>query len=179
MTKKEYNDNIDKNRNYLIEYYDKKIKEIEETDYEGFILKVLIKEKNDNLKKLICTNLNSNFSLNDFSTDISDNLGDKMKDIPDEKDDSIKISQIIDKKVEENKKYQLKKYIDDKMEVDNYFPYEQKKLRRNNDDENENKNIYRILKQLTELNEKLEKYKTENKEKETEIDISLENEDDI
>ena len=179
MTKKEYNDIIDKNRNYLIEYYDKKIKEIEEIDYEGFILKVIIKEKNDNLKKLICTNLNSNFSLNDFSTDISDNLGDKMKDIPDEKDDSIKISQIIDKKVEENKKYQLKKYIDDKMEVDNYFPYEQKKLRRNNDDENENKNIYRILKQLTELNEKLEKYKTENKEKETKIDISLENEDDI
>ena len=41
------------------------------------------------------------------------------------------------------------------MKVDNYFPYE-KKLRRNNEDESENTNIYNILKKLIELNEKLE-----------------------
>ena len=64
------------------------------------------------------------------------------------------------------------------MEVDNFFPYEQKKLRRNNEDENENKNIYHILKKLTDLNEKLQKYKKENNEKETKIDISQEDEED-
>ena len=85
---------------------------------------------------------------------------------------------MMDKKMEENKKYQLRKYIDDKMEVDNFFSYEQKKLRRNNEDENENKNIYHILKKLTDLNEKLQKYKKENNEKETKIDISQEDEED-
>ena len=85
---------------------------------------------------------------------------------------------MMDKKMEENKKYQLRKYIDDKMEVDNFFPYEQKKLRRNNEDENENKNIYHILKKLTDLNEKLQKYKKENNEKETKINISQEDEED-
>ena len=174
MTKKEYNDNIDKNRDYLIEYYDKKIKEIEDIGYEKFILPVLNKEKNENLKRLMCTNLNSNFSLNDFSTDVSGDLDNKMNDNNDEDEDSIKFNKMLDKKIKENKKYQLRKYINDKMEVDNYFPYEQKKLRRNNEDENENKNIYNILKKLTELNEK---YKKENNEKETKININQENEE--
>ena len=177
ITKKEFNDNIDKNRDYLIEYYDKKIKEIEDIGYEKFILQVLNREKNENLKRLMCTNLNANFSLNDFSTDVSGDLDNKMNDNNDEDEDSIKFNQMLDKKIEENKKYQLRKYINDKMEIDNYFPYEQKKLRRNNKDEDENKNIYNILKKLTELNEKLEKYKKENNEKETKIDINQENEE--
>ena len=177
ITKKEFNDNIDKNRDYLIEYYDKKIKEIEDIGYEKFILQVLNREKNENLKRLMCTNLNANFSLNDFSTDVSGDLDNKIDDNNYEDEDSIKFNQMLDKKMEENKKYQLRKYINDKMEVDNYFPYEQKKLRRNNKDEDENKNIYNILKKLTELNEKLEKYKKENNEKETKIDINQENEE--
>ena len=157
MNKKEYNDNIDKNRNYLIEIYDKKIKEIEEIGYEKFILEVLNKEKNDNIKRLMCTNLNSNFTLNDFSTDVSVQLENKIKEIQNEDEDLKQINQMLDKKMEDNKKYQLRKYIDDKMEVENLFPYEQKKLRRNNEDENKNKNknIYHILKKLTDLNEKL------------------------
>jgi len=125
----------------------------------------------------MCTNLNANFSLNDFSTDVSGDLDNKIDDNNYEDEDSIKFNQMLDKKMEENKKYQLRKYINDKMEVDNYFPYEQKKLRRNNKDEDENKNIYNILKKLTELNEKLEKYKKENNEKETKIDINQENEE--
>ena len=136
--------NIDKNGDYLIEFYDKKIKEIEEIGYEKFIFQVSNREKK-NLKCLMSINLNTNFSLNDFSTDVSVDLDNKMDN---------NNNQMFDKKIEENKKYQLRKYINDKMEVDNYFPYEQKKLRRNNEDENENKNIYNILKKLTELNEK-------------------------
>jgi len=178
MNKKEYNDNIDKNRNYLIEIYDKKIKEIEEIGYEKFILEVLNKEKNDNIKRLMCTNLNSIFTLNDFSTDVSVQLENKIKEIQNEDEDLKQINQMLDKKMEDNKKYQLRKYIDDKMEVENLFPYEQKKLRRNNEDENKNKNIYHILKKLTDLNEKLNNCKKENNEKETKIDICQENEED-
>ena len=136
------------------------------------------KEKNDNIRRLMSTNLNSNFTLNDYSTDASVYLDNKIQEIQNIDEDLKQINQMMDKKMEENKKYQLRKYIDDKMEVDNFFPYEQKKLRRNNEDENENKNIYHILKKLTDLNEKLQKYKKENNEKETKIDISQEDEED-
>ena len=178
MNKREYNDIIDKNRNFLIEHYDKKIKEIEEIGHEKFILEVLNKEKNDNIRRLMSTNLNSNFTLNDYSTDASVHLDNKIQEIQNIDEDLKQINQMMDKKMEENKKYQLRKYIDDKMEIDNFFPYEQKKLRRNNEDENENKNIYHILKKLTDLNEKLQKYKKENNEKETKINISQEDEED-
>ena len=136
------------------------------------------KEKNDNIKRLMCTNLNSIFTLNDFSTDVSVQLENKIKEIQNEDEDLKQINQMLDKKMEDNKKYQLRKYIDDKMEVENLFPYEQKKLRRNNEDENKNKNIYHILKKLTDLNEKLNNCKKENNEKETKIDICQENEED-
>ena len=46
MTKKEYNDNIEKKRDYLIEYYNKKIEKIETMEEEKFILDFLNKEKN-------------------------------------------------------------------------------------------------------------------------------------
>ena len=80
MNKREYSDNIDKNRNFVIEHYDKKIKEIEEIGHEKFILEVLNKEKNDNIRRLMFTNLNSNFTLNDNSTDASVHLDNKIQE---------------------------------------------------------------------------------------------------
>ena len=45
MTKVEYNNDIEKRRNNLIEYYDKKIGEIENMRLENFCLHFLNKEK--------------------------------------------------------------------------------------------------------------------------------------
>ena len=45
MSKKEVNDNIAKKREHIIEYYDKKINEIEKMEYEDFIINYLNKEK--------------------------------------------------------------------------------------------------------------------------------------
>ena len=57
------------------------LKEIEEIGHEKFILEVLNKEKNDNIRRLMSTNLNSNFTLNDYSTDASVHLDNKIQEI--------------------------------------------------------------------------------------------------
>ena len=162
MTKKEYNNNIENKREYLIEYYNKKIEE------EKFILDFLNNEKNYNIKDLMSSNLKSNISFSDLNTDISDKNDNQIEE---SKGDEDEINKMLDKKMEDYKKNQIKRYIDDKIENNNYFPYEQKKLRRD-DTEKENRKIYNILKELTDLNEKLEIYKKENKEKEIEIKIN-------
>ena len=181
MTKKEYNENIDKNRGYLIEYYDKKIKEIEKMGCESFILNFLSKEKKSTIKLLMSTNLSSNFSLNDLSTDISDKIDKTInnKDNKDDKDDEKEIDNKLNKITENLKISGIKRYIEDKIEVNNFFPYEQKNLRRGIGEEKDNKDIYNILKKLTDLNEKLKCYQKENDEKETKININQDDNEDI
>ena len=174
---KKLNENIDKNRGYLIEYYDQKIKEIEKMGCESFILNFLSKEKKSTIKLLMSTNLSSNFSLNDLSTDISDKIDNKIKN-KDEKDDEKEIDNILNKIKENLKTSGIKRYIDDKIEVNNFFPYEQKNLRRGIGEEKDNKDIYNILKKLTDLNEKLKYYQKENDEKETKININQDDNED-
>ena len=82
-------------------------------------------------------------------------------------------------KITENLKTSgIKRYIDDKIEVNNFFPYEQKNLRRGIGEEKDNKDIYNILKKLTDLNEKLKYYQKENDEKETKININQDDNED-
>ena len=70
----------------------------------------------------------------------------------------------------------LKKYINDDIKI-NLFPYELKKLKRQNENnkinelEPENNEIFDILNKITKLNEDIKKYKIKNKEKYSEISI--------
>ena len=65
------------------------------------------------------------------------------------------------------------------MNIKNYFPYEQKKLKKadNNEKINEiqfgNKKIYNVLNELNNLEEKIKEYEKENKEKTASIGIEM------
>ena len=123
MSKKEYNDNIDNKRQYLIEYYDKKIESVENMGYEQFTLGYLNKEKNSNIKDLMSSNLKSNFTFSDLSTNISEKTENKIEGT---ENDEMDIKKMLDKKMEIYKRNQIKRYIEDEIEINNYFPYEKK-----------------------------------------------------
>ena len=95
MTKKEYNNNIEKKRDYLIEYYNKKIEKIETIEEEKFILDFLNKEKNCNIKDLMSSNLKSNITFSDLNTDISDKNDNQIEDSKGGEDE---INKMLDKK---------------------------------------------------------------------------------
>ena len=68
------------------------------------------------------------------------------------------------------------------MNIKNLFPYEQKKLRRNDEDEinkinriEKERNIYNILGEIKVLNEKIKQYNDTNnlKEKDSEIQVEM------
>ena len=86
---------------------------------------------------------------------------------------------MIDRIFERGKQNRVKNYIDCDMKIKNYFPYEQKKLRKDNDKEKineiqfENKEIYNVLRELTKLNEQVKEYEKENKEKGAKIKIEM------
>ena len=119
------------------------------------------------------TSLSKNFALTDASTNISSKIEDS------EDKDDIEIKNMIDRIFERGKQNRVKKYIDCDMKIKNYFPYEQKKLRKDNDKEKineiqfENKEIYNVLSELTQLNEQVKEYEKENKEKGAKIKIEM------
>ena len=89
----------------------------------------------------------------------------------------------LDEKLERSKLNTVKDYIINKnMNIKNLFPYEQKKLRRNDEDEinkinriEKERNIYNILGEIKVLNEKIKQYNDTNnlKEKDSEIQVEM------
>ena len=75
----------------------------------------------------------------------------------------------------------VRKYINCDLKIKNFFPYEQKKLRKNENKEKinelfENREIFDMLKELTQLNEQIMIYEKENKDKEAQIGIKMKEE---
>ena len=178
MSKKEYNKNIDEKRRIIEEYYDNMISNIEKMKSQDFIMNYLDKEKNYKIMDLMSVNLNNNFELDGASTNISNNV-DKLLA---KKDDDIdtEIKERIDKIFEKGKRNRVSKYIDEKIKVNNFFPYEPKNKK--NDDNNEDINagsrdIFNILNQISNLNSKIRNYSKRNKERGSKIRIEEENED--
>ena len=123
-------------------------------------------------------NLNNNFELGEASTKISNGIDEIIDGNENEMDKVIK--KRIDNIFERGKLYSAKNYIDSNQKVKDFFPNEQKKFKRELKDKgiNEEKNIFYILKKLSDLNEKIKEYKKENKEKGSIIGIE-QKEDDI
>ena len=127
------------------------------------------------------TNLSKNFTLTDASTNISTKIEET------EVNEDLEIKKRIDRIFERGKQNRVKNYIDCDLKINNFFPYEQKKLRKDNDKDKineiqfENKEIFDVLKELTKLNEQIKEFKEyekENKEKGAKIKIEM-NEDDF
>ena len=165
MNKKTFNETIDKKKQIIIDYYDKQINEINEMSCKDFIITYLDLEKNKNIEKLMKVNLNQNFELGEASTKISNEINDIIEENEDDVDKEIK--KRIDKIYERGKLSSVKNYIESKQEIKNFFPYEQKKFKRElkNKGNNEEKDIFYILQELTDLNTKIKEYKKENREK--------------
>ena len=110
-------------------------------------------------------NLNQNFELGEASTKISNEINDIIEENEDDVDKEIK--EKIDRIFERGKLNSVKNYIESKQEIKNFFPYEQKKFKRElkNKGNNEEKDIFYILQELTDLNTKIKEYKKENREK--------------
>ena len=96
-------------------------------------------------------NLNNNFELDGASTNISNNV-DKLLA---KKDDDIdtEIKERIDKIFEKGKRNRVSKYIDEKIKVNNFFPYEPKNKKNNDNNEDINAgsrdDIFNILNQIS------------------------------
>ena len=127
MTKKEYNKNIKEKRDIIVEYYDSKINEINLMKISDFILKFLSKEKTENIKSLMNTNLNSKFSLDRASTDISNKVDvfieEENKEDEKSKDDiDAEVKSQIDRIFNKARQNRVKDYIDKKIEITNFLP---------------------------------------------------------
>ena len=183
MNKKEHNKIIDKKKQIISDYYDKKIKELKDMTCKDFILTYLDLEKNKNIEQLMKVNLNNNFELGEASTKISnkiDEIIDKEED--DEKDKIVKsVEEKIDRIIEKGRLSNVRNYIESEPKIKNFFPNEQRKFKREygtlqNKDSKEEKDIFYILNKLSELNTKIKAYNKENKEKGAVIGIN-QNED--
>jgi len=191
MTKNEYNKLIDKKKEIIVNHFDKLIKSVESMSNEEFILKYLNKEKDDNIKKLMSSTLNKNFTLKEVDTCITSNF----EEITEEKNDGSekeidkdieKLNKKLDTLMERNNLNKVKEYVNENVKVKNLFPYEQKKLRR---DENEVKDINKIneikherkvlniLDNIKDLNQKIKKIHSKTNEKESEIKIEMASDD--
>ena len=161
----------------MIEFFDKKINEIETLSCSDFIVNYLNKENKNNIKNLMNTSLSKNFILTDASTNISTKIEET------EVNEDLEIKKRIDRIFERGKQNRVKNYIDCDLKINNFFPYEQKKLRKDNDKEKinaikfENKEIFDVLSELTKLNEQIKEYEKENKEKGAKIKIEMNEED--
>ena len=182
MTKKQYNSNIDYKKKIITNFYDEKIKEINQMTYEDFIIKYLNKENKENIKILMNANLSNNFTLTEANIDISNQLDNLIA-----KDDlEVEVEKKIDEVIERGRRNKVKKYINFDINVENHFPYEPKKLKKekkhelNKIDEIEesNKEIYDILKDLTDLNERIKEYEKKNKEKSAKISVEMADDED-
>jgi len=188
VSKKEYSKVLDEKKETIENYYDKLIGKVENASNEEFIIDYLDKEKDSNLKNLISSNLSKTFMLDEANTCISSKLEEIIdnENLENEKniDNDMKILNLkLDEKLERNKLNTVKDYIINKnMNIKNLFPYEQKKLRRSDDNEinkiniiEKERNIYNILGEIKVLNEKIKKYNDINniKEKDSEIQIEM------
>ena len=180
MNKKAFNELIDKKKQMIIDYYEKKLDEINEMSCKDFIITYLDLEKNKNIEKLMKVNLNNNFELGEAYAKISNGIDEIIDDNENEDEMDKEIKKRIDNIFERGKLYGVKNYIDSNQKVKDFFPNEQKKFKRELKDKeiNEEKNIFYILKKLSDLNEKIKEYKKENKEKGSIIGIE-QKEDDI
>ena len=191
MTKKEYNNNIDKKKDIISIYYDKLIKSIEKMNNEEFIINYLNQEKDKNLKNLMSSTLNKDFSLEEAKTCIASKLEEEMEEAEKQNkkeeynidEDIKKFDLMLKERAERNNLYKIKDYVNKNMEIKNLFPYEQKKLRRNENDINEknkineignDNSVYNVLEKVKELNEKIKKLNGNNKLKEKESEIKVE-----
>ena len=180
VTKKVHNKGIDYKKKIISEFYDKKIKEINKMSCDDFIIKYLNREKKENLKYLMNTNLNNTFSLTEASTNLSNQLEKIIEDnIGNDMDKSI--DRIIEKCCNRGRLSTVKEYIEI-GKVDNFYPYEPKKFRKKKEDDKINrinqipvdqKEIFDMLKEISNLNEKIHCYKKKNKEKTAEIDVEM------
>ena len=183
MTKKQYNSNIDYKKKIITNFYDEKIKEINQMTLEDFIVKYLNKENKENIKILMNANLSNNFTLTEANTDISNQVDNLIA-----KDDlDIEVEKKIEEIIARGRRNKVKKYINFDINIDNHFPYEPKKFKKekNNRELNKideiddsNKEIYDILKDLTDLNEKIKEYEKKNKEKTAKISVEMADDED-
>ena len=158
---------IDKKKQMIIDYYEKKLDEINEMSCKDFIITYLDLEKNKNIEKLMKVNLNNNFELGEASTKISNGIDEIIDDNENEDEMDKEIKKRIDNIFERGKLYNIKNYIDSDQKVKNFFQYKQKKFKRELKDKEtiEEKDIFYVLKKLLDLNSKIKKYKKQNKEK--------------
>lgn len=140
---------------------------------KDFIITYLDLEKNNNIKNLMNINLTNIFELGEASTKISNGIDEIIEDDDDDDKDLKRINEIIKTAEDREKRYKIKDYIESKLKVKNFFPYEPKKYKREYEekDNEEQKDIFYILKKLSNLNEKIKEYKKENKERCSRIGI--------
>ena len=191
MTKNEYNKLIDEKKDIIINHFDKLIKSIENMNNEEFILKYLDKEKDDNIKKLMSSTLNKNFTLKEADTCITSKLEEITDDKNDrsekEKDKDIeRLNKKLDELMERNNLNRVKEYVNESMKIKNLFPYEQKKLRRDENEINEinkineikhERKVENVLDNIKDLNQKIKKIHNKIKEKESEIKVEMASDD--
>ena len=179
MSKKEFNKIIDEKNEIIKNYYDDKIEEINKMSCADFIINFLNKEKKDKIKNLKITSLSSNFVLDEASTNISK----KIDDVAEKDEVAEEVKEIINKIFEKGKQGRVKKYIQYDMNIKNYFPYEQEKLRKEDNIEKINeiqfdkREIYNVLNELSNLNEQIKEYEKENMEKLASIGIKMRDDD--
>ena len=176
-SKTEYNRIIDQKNTIIEEFYDNKINEITNMSLIDFIANFLNKENKDKIKSLMNVNLSTNFSLNEASTALSTSF-DNLKDELDKE-----IEARIDKIFKRGRENMVRKYIECDMKIKDFFPYEQKKLRKDNKEEKINeiefgkKEILNVVDELSDLEEKIKEYEKENKDKGAKISIEMKDSD--
>ena len=177
VSRKEYNNIIDEKCEIIEKFYDNKINEINKMTCENFIINYLNKEDKNKIKNLMNTNLSSKFTLNKISTNISCIDNSKNEDDMDEE-----INKQIGQIFERGRQGLVKKYIESAPKIKNFFPYEQKKLRKSNEHEKindiqyGNKEIYDVLTELSNLQGRIKEYEKENREKGAKIGIEMNSE---
>ena len=155
---------------------------------KDFILNYLNLEKNNEIEKLMKVNLNNNFELTEASTKISNGIDEIIKENKnqdEEEEDELdkSIEKRIDKIFERGRFDCVRDYIDSKPKIENFFPYEQKKYKREKDflkgidKSKKGRNILYELDSLTGLNKKIKEYKIKNREKGALIGIEQEEND--
>ena len=170
MTKKRYNQIVDEKKAIIDEYFNKMVDKIDKMNYEEFIILYLNREKDDNLKMLMSSNLNKNFSLNEAETCLISNLEEFIDDK--KQNDTENIDDMIDSQLDrilENAKLdRVRNYI--KTDLNIRDENEKNKI---NELEKE-RNVCNILGETKGLNEKIKKYSDVNKFKEKESEIKVE-----
>ena len=104
-----------------------------------------------------------------------------------EKDKDIeRLNKKLDELMERNNLNRVKEYVNESMKIKNLFPYEQKKLRRDENEINEinkineikhERKVENVLDNIKDLNQKIKKIQNKIKEKESEIKVEMASDD--